>query len=142
MGAGQGKTTGEAAVARKGVSLKEKVHLGAPLHRGGGFEGVNNGCGTMPFSRKRITGQLGLFYWRKGKAGHAADWSSGLFLREIQDAAILLSAQPVMRGHFRGLGTVDGLVECNSVALWNATPRHNDLRMCSLSSWFAWLWMV
>ena len=139
MGAGQSEATGEAAMARKGVSLKERGCLGAPLYREAGFEGVNDRCGTMPFYRKCITGQLGLFYWRKGKAGHAMDSSSGLFLTEIQEAAILLSAQPVMLGHFRGLGTVDGLafhMPCNT------KTQQGDLRMCSLSSWFAWLWMV
>lgn len=124
-------------MARRGVSPNERGCLGAPLR--GRVEGVNSGCGTMPFYRKRITGELGLFYWRKGKAGHAMDSSSGLFLTEIQEAAILLSAQPVMLGHFRGLGTVDGLAFHMSC---NTKTQQGDLRMCSLSSWFAWLWMV
>lgn len=117
MGAGRNKTAGEAPGARRGVSLNERGCLGARLR--GRAEGVNSGYGTMPFYRKCITGQLGLFYWRKGKAGHAMDSSSGLFLTEIQEAAILLSAQPVMLGHFRGLGTVDGLafhMPCNTKA--------------------------
>jgi len=70
-----------------------------------------------PLDRKCVTGQLGLFCRRKGKAGPAMDSSSGLFLTAIQAAAMLLAALPVTLGHFRGLGTVDGLachMPCNT----------------------------
>lgn len=76
---GSGADQGEAAVARTGA--RERGCLGT-LHYREGADGLTADCWAP-----------GVFYWRKGKAGHAVDSASGLFLWEPPEAAILPSAQ-------------------------------------------------
>lgn len=117
---GRGAGAGGLAEGCLDGSRQERGCLGAPLARGGGSRGLTLGVGPCPFTGPALLGNWDGFYWRKGKAGHAMDSSSGLFLTAIQAAAVLLSAQPVTLGHFRGL---EQWLPLHSTC--PATPRHN-----------------
>lgn len=68
----------------------------------------------------------GVFYWRKGKAGHAVDSASGLFLWEPPEAAILPSAQqPCWLAALHGLASQ---MPCDT------KTQRGDFSVCSLSS--------